>query len=484
MTRLTIKQRIILTFGIISALAIYLFTDSLNTNARRHYLEASEELMYDQVFTLRSLIYALRSDSDPMALAPLKNTFDQHSQEPKLTPKAQIYALEKWGSDTELYLTDATGKIIFHSANNQEMGNDFSHWRNITLALAGDYGARATRADKDLPSSSVLHVSLPIYDHNKNISGTITYVKPVKRLSLYLDRAREKIIRTALLTLALLILLCFYFTRRIVRPIEALTDYAKSVGEGQRPQLPATPYGEIKILAHTMEEILKKLDGKAYVESYMQTLSHELKSPLAAMHGALELLDEASPEQAEKLCSNLRKETTRMTQMVENILFLSRLENQAKPMEMQKLDLKKLCQKILDESRERFPHYQFSWQSEVDESPIVGNDFLLQLAINNLIKNAVEFSPEESTIEVKMERDDNCYHITINDQGSGIPDYALEKIFDRFYSLPRPNNGRKSSGLGLAIVREILTHHQSTIKFLSPTDKKGTQVRVSFPINL
>ncbi|MDD7985530.1 two-component system sensor histidine kinase CreC [Lentisphaera marina] len=482
MTRLTIKQRIILTFGIISALAIYLFTDSLNTNSRRHYLEASEELMYDQVFTLRSFIYALRTEDDPMALSALKTSFAQKDSILKQTPKAKIYAIEKWGTDTQLYLTDKDGDITYHSQSPGELGKSYNHWRNISLALAGDYGARSTRSDKDDPSTSVLHVTLPIYDDQQRLSGTITLVKPVKRLSLYLNLARKKIVRTAFLTLALLILLCFYFTRRIVRPIEALTEFADEIGMGQRPNLPATPYGEIKILANTMQEMLKKLDGTAYVESYMQTLSHELKSPLAAMHGALELLDEASPEQAAKLCSNLRKETTRMNKMIENILFLSRLENQAQDMERNEIDLCALAKHILAESRERYPHHQFRYRNTISKAPVLGNDFLLQVAINNLVKNAVEFSPEESIIEISATKNAHQFELTITDPGQGIPDYALDKIFDRFYSLPRPNNGRKSSGLGLAIVREILSHHHGDITITSKGDQLGTQIQISLPI--
>ena len=483
MTRLTIKQRIILTFGVISALAIYLFTDSLNSDSRRHYLEASEELMYDQVFTLRSLIYVSRNEDDPMAIQKISQVFEQHSLTPDQTPKAQIYAIEKWGSDTQVYLTDKDGMILYHSGSAKEKGESYNHWRNVTLALAGDYGARSTRSDKDDPSTSVLHVSLPVYDENQKIAGTITYVKPAKRLSLYLNLARKKIVRTAFLTLALLILLCFYFTRRIVSPIESLTDYAEEIGNGQRPLLPSTPYGEIKILANTMEEMLKKLDGTAYVESYMQTLSHELKSPLAAMHGALELLDEATPEQAAQLCTNLRKETTRMNKMIENILFLSRLENHAQNMEMNNVDLCALAQHILRESRERYPQHQFRYRNTISKAPVAANEFLLQVALNNLIKNAVEFSPEQSIIEISATKNAHQFELTITDSGQGIPDYAIDKIFDRFYSLPRPNNGRKSSGLGLAIVREIITHHHGQISIHSNGENQGTQIRIALPIS-
>ena len=436
--------------------------------------------MYDQVYTLRSLIYFMRGDQDPFAIEILKGIYSRQNKKSDETPKAKIYAVEKWGSDTEVYMTDEDGKVNFHSSKTLEIEKSYSHWRNITLALSGKYGARATRGDKSDPSTSVLHVTLPIYSEGE-IIGTITMVKPVKRLTLYLNLAKKDITRLALLTLALLVLLCFYFMRRIINPIEALTSYASKVSEGKRPALPETPYGEIKILAKTMEETLHKLDGKAYVESYIQTLSHELKSPLAAMRGALELIDDANPEQAEKLRSNLQKETLRMTQMVENILFLSRLENQIGPAEMKNIELNFLINSLLDEYRERFCDYTFEFDHSLKEAVYLGNDFLLKIAFGNLIKNAVDFSPVGSLIKLSLMQKEKDFIIQVIDQGQGIPKYAIDKIFDRFYSLPRPNNGRKSSGLGLAIVREIITLHKGTVSILEENSGIGTTLKITLP---
>ena len=132
-------------------------------------------------------------------------------------------------------MTDEDGKVNFHSSKTLEIEKSYSHWRNITLALIGKYGARATRGDKSDPSTSVLRVTLPIYSEGE-IIGTITMVKPVKRLTLYLNLAKKDITRLALLTLALLVLLCFYFMRRI-NPIE-VHFYASKVSEGKRPALP------------------------------------------------------------------------------------------------------------------------------------------------------------------------------------------------------------------------------------------------------
>lgn len=94
-----------------------------------------------------------------------------------------------------------------------------------------------------------------------------------------------------------------------------------------------------------------------------------------------------------------------------------------------------------------------------------GDAFLLQQAVLNLLDNAIEFAPEGSTIEVLLKASDGNAEITIRDHGSGAPDYALPQLFDRFYSLPRPATGRKSTGLGLALVREVARLHGGEVGF-------------------
>jgi two-component system sensor histidine kinase CreC len=94
---------------------------------------------------------------------------------------------------------------------------------------------------------------------------------------------------------------------------------------------------------------------------------------------------------------------------------------------------------------------------------IQGESNLIRLALMNILQNAIDFSPSDSTIELYVSHNNLGVEFRVRDHGSGIPDYAHERIFERFYSLKRPESGRKSSGLGLSLVREIVTLHQGTI---------------------
>lgn len=94
-----------------------------------------------------------------------------------------------------------------------------------------------------------------------------------------------------------------------------------------------------------------------------------------------------------------------------------------------------------------------------DHVKIAGDPLLLELAAGNLIQNAIEFAPEGSRITLTLSRTHGRAAIDVEDQGPGLPDFALGRVFERFYSLPRPDTGRKSSGLGLCFVREIALLH-------------------------
>ena len=107
---------------------------------------------------------------------------------------------------------------------------------------------------------------------------------------------------------------------------------------------------------------------------------------------------------------------------------------------------------------------------------------MLQQAILNLLDNAIEFSPDGETIEITLETNEEQARISIRDHGTGAPDYALPQLFDRFYSLPRPATGKKSTGLGLALVREVARLHGGEAGFDNDPEGGGL-AWIQLPLN-
>ena len=106
---------------------------------------------------------------------------------------------------------------------------------------------------------------------------------------------------------------------------------------------------------------------------------------------------------------------------------------------------------------------------------VSGDEFLLENAVTNLLENAIEFSPAETTVTVSVERQGKTVVVRILDEGPGIPAYALNKIFDRFYSLARPSTGKRSSGLGLCFAREVANLHHGSVTVQNRKDSQGTE---------
>lgn len=473
---LSIKWRILLTFSLLSCGAIYLFHLSVSDAARRHYLEATELTMLDQLVHLRALVSEENTQINFAALERYCKGIEQDF------PKAKVYEQQKEYSDQSIYLTDLNGNVIFHSRDKTQLNLDYNIWRNVRLALQGKYGARATRWDKDDPSTSVLHTTFPLATGDR-IYGTITLAKPVKHLSLYLNQARNRMLKVAVLTLFLLLLTGVLLMRRIVNPISKLTKYVADLSEGIKRDPPKLPRGELQILANTIQDLRQSLDGKAYVESYVQSLTHELKSPIAAISGAVELLDMPGDSTNCRLLTNISRESSRMNEMVQQLLLLSRLENKARDCEFVKFEWKDFLQELCREAGQRLAPQNIEFESDLEQPlKFKGDLFLLKMALNNLLQNASEFSENDSAIKVKLSSYEKSICIEILDSGSGIPDYAQERIFERFYSLPRPKSGAKSSGLGLAIVAEIVEMHKGHLDVKNRVDSQGVIASVVFPL--
>ncbi|MCG8617742.1 MAG: ATP-binding protein, partial [Desulfobacterales bacterium] len=187
--------------------------------------------------------------------------------------------------------------------------------------------------------------------------------------------------------------------------------------------------------------------------------------PVSAIAGAAELLEEeVPPEQKARFLANIKTESRRIQTLVDRMLALSSLEHRSGLEKAEDVDINKIIEAAVQasgrEAEEKALQITITRRSE---SPVTGDAFLLEQAVSNLLRNAVEFSPQGGDITLDLESDSDRISLRISDRGPGIPDYAKEKIFDRFFSLRRPGHGKKSTGLGLNFVREIAHLHKGSI---------------------
>jgi len=247
--------------------------------------------------------------------------------------------------------------------------------------------------------------------------------------------------------------------------------------------------GEFGELGRALETMRARLEGKQYVEQYVHSLTHEMKSPLAAIRGSAELLEHAGDGQpmAEadraRFAASIRSQSERLAQMIDKLLALAAVEHQQRLDQPELLSPDALAQEAAEQCAPRLAQAGVSLRLALAPGlpQIRGDAFLLRQALVNLIDNAADFSPSGSEIELRIEHRDDRLRIDVADQGPGVPEYALPRVFERFYSLSRPEGGSRSSGLGLCFVAEVAALHGGSIG-LRNRDAAGAMATLEIPL--
>lgn len=387
----------------------------------------------------------------------LAQAFSQLHQRPF---RANIGGIHKVRNEYHVYMTDAQGRVVFDSAS-LAVGKDYSRWNDVWLTLRGEYGARSTQSNPDDPESTVMYVAAPVVDNGK-IIGVLSVGKPNSAMAPVIHRSERRILWAggALLGIALLIGLVVAWW--INRSIGTLSRYADAVTTDSPLPLPNPGSSELRKLAQALENMRIRLEGKNYIEHYVHSLTHELKSPLAAIRGAAEILaEQPSPQVARRFIDNILVQNARMQSLVEKLLAQARLENRVEIVPTS-VDVDALFARLADARSTLLTAKNITLTCKSTALCVEGDAELLEQALGNLLDNAIDFTPEGGAVQLAAHEGDKQIHFTVTDSGSGIPDYALTRIFERFYSLPR-DNGLKSSGLGLAFVQEVARLHQGGI---------------------
>ena len=395
-------------------------------------------------------------------------------------PQASIRGVSKETVDFRVYLTDARG-IVLYDSEGVALGSDYSRWRDVAHVLHGEYGARSTREDPADPGSSVMYVAAPVL-HRGALIGVLTVAKPMTALAPYVDRARDRVRRAGFVLLGVSAVIGLLFTLWLTWSLNRLRDYARAVANGDKAALPTAGGRQLSELARALALMRERLDGKQYVENYVQSLAHELKSPLTAVRGAAELLGE-NPTAADRqrFARSIGEQTERMQLIIERLLALARVEQLQAPEDVRQLSLGELLRETLARRADQMAPRGLTARIDGDlAAQVRGDPFLLQQAIGNLVDNAIEFSPDQAEIAIAIAGDATHHLVSVRDHGPGAPDFALPHLFERFYSLPRPATGRKSTGLGLAFVREVAKIHGGRADFANAADG-GAVARLALP---
>lgn len=472
MRHLRLRNKLLISFVVLNFLCTGAAMLAIYSEMRPNFLDAVEYTLIDMSRFMASEI-AAGVEHDPQHRIHVENL--RHAAEnlahADFPGRRNLYdRVNRW--PLRIYVTDATGRVAFDSEGTDE-GQDFSGWRDVHLTLKGEYGARSTRADPANPDTSTHFVAAPIQVGGKTV-GVISIGKPVQSVAGFIHNSRLKMVEIFIASLLASLIVSAAGTYWIARPVLRLEKYVSSLSSEQPVPFPRLPSDEIGSLGVAFEKIRLELEGKKYVEQYVHNLTHEIKAPLTAILGAAELVEGASASDIERrqLLNNIRSEALRLQDVAEKLLELASLEARDRVLSVEEFDLALLVDEVIESfevaAQKLNVAIQFTNPPAVPRS-VRGERFLIWRALANLVQNALEFAPAGSTVEISLR--DSSVHV--EDRGPGIPEYALRKVTQRFFSLERPRTGRKSSGLGLSFVDEVMKAHRGRFE-ISAREGGGT----------
>lgn len=437
-----IRTAIFTVYLVASAIGLAVLMGFVLRDVRLRYVESMRRTLADTAAVLAALLEsgAARANGGADLAAAWRD---------------DLPALARSSGTLRVYVTDARGKVIFDGNSGRDVGKDYG---------APQAKAAAYSSEPEPEIANVIEGELRVVSPLRRAGAIAGYVGVARPLGTVVDaiwRARVRLALGAGAVALVLVIAGWWIAAKLTHSLERLTLYAQTVRDGRPARPPASRATEIAALAQAFEEMRVALEGKAYVERYTQALAHELKAPLSAIRGAAELLGEEMPrEERARFIANLRAESARVQRVVDQLLELAALEARRAPAEFAPIDLRALVGEAIAAARGLAEARGVTITGEFGAAlNVKGERVHLGQAVGNLLQNAIEFSPAGGVVAVSIVAEAGRAVVRVDDAGPGVPAYAVGRVFDRFYSLPRPDTGRKSSGLGLSIVREVAHLH-------------------------
>ncbi len=425
----------------------------------RSHLYSTEEGMIDTAGVLADALQSPNALSNLPRLREIKRRVFKD-----LTPNLRVV------------IYDAAGAVVFDSEGQIPAGTSAAQESDVRKALQGRYGSR-WRHDRE-SDLVILYSTLPIF-HGQDVTGAISVIKTTTDIQRSTLRSWKSLAIPAALAFGIAMLSAYLLSTYITRVVTDLAKRAERIAAGEEGvRLETWTKSELGDLARAVEAMRRKLEGKAYVEEMASTLSHELKTPLASIRGAAEIVEESdSPSVRTKFIANIRAETDRLTEIINNLLALSRIETRTGE-ETATSHMATVARETIGTYISRAEPLGLCFESEIAESdePVAIPPELLRRVLEILLDNAFAFTPGGKTVRLET----TPHSAVIRDEGCGIEPDVQGRIFERFFTTINPLTGRRGTGLGLAIARSIVLRCHGELSLQSKPGE-GTTVTLRFP---
>ena len=306
----------------------------------------------------------------------------------------------------------------------------------------------------------------------------------------------EKLVLVCILILVLALIIAWFSlwvgAGHLTKPLIDVSNTVKQVAEGnfkvniKRRNTTDCEYeyiNEVDELAKNVNKMVAELDGMDYMrKDFMSNVSHEIKTPIAAITGFTEILLDGNIDENERheYLEVINNESIRISRLCENMLHMSRLDSQVIVSSVQKIRLDEQIRKCIILLSEKWSEKEIDFSINLEKVSIFSDADMLQQVWINLIDNAIKYSGDNCKIDISVKRlNDKSVAVSISDNGIGIEEKKLHKIFDKFYQCEESHK-KSGSGLGLSISKRIIELLNGTIECKSKKDFGTTMVVTLF----
>ena len=409
----------------------------------------------------------------------------------------------------EVYLLDTRGRILSHALPPESIQTAEVALEPVRELMGGESEMPLRGTDPRNVDRQKIFSAHPVM-HNDILQGYLYAILGGQKYDELADSVRGSYVQKLSLGALIAIVLAAFLvgllvfgllTRRLTRLTGDVQRFTASgfdpevIGVLDSRNVPAEKRDEIGQLREAFSSMANKI--REQFESLEETdrlrrelvsnVSHDLRTPLASMHGYVETLllknDTLSEEERLRYLEITRKHSLRLGQLIGDLFELSKLDSASIQPSLEWFSLAELLQDVTQEfeleAEKRGIRIEVDAQQEV--SMVHADIGLLQRVLENLLRNAVRYTPGGGTISISLDRKPGCVSVAVADTGCGIAEDELDRIFDRFYRSEQGEEGRSNSaGLGLAIVKRILDLHGSRITVTS-TLNQGTRFEFDIP---
>lgn len=420
-------------------------------------------------------------------LPPPKDTAKQNEE--KAAEKADVV----WSAVYEhillnpknyfIQVADSAGVIVWRSENLLQQ-----RARQLPLPAVGMLQGDMFPFRYTIPKLSLGKQRLRMFVyHTGTVQVSVGY--PVDEIETTLNKLFSSLIFALPLVLMLAVGSGWFLAKYFVQPVQEMTRLAKDITEHNLSQrLPERRVNdEITHLARTLNAMIERLERSfKQIRQFTGDASHELRTPLAILMGELEIAlhSDKAPDEYQEVISSALEEVSRLSQVVKNLLELSRADSGQVPLDVKVLELSALLEDIIEDAMILGEEKNICVESSVERGVVIfGDKVRLHQAFLNVIDNAVKYTPHGGSVTVALRKTEDAALVSVTDTGVGIPDGDQELIFDRFFRVDKSRSGEVGGhGLGLSIVKWVVEAHHGNIKVTSQLGK-GSIFFIRLPLD-